>query len=68
MNAHHLALMCVDYEELSDNRVGGRSEAIRARVQMARTSGTSFGWVCDVDMGVAGICLFAFGSARLGLE
>ncbi len=56
----HLDVTRVDYEKLSDNRAGERSEAIRARVQAARERqarrfGGASALACNADMGVADV-------------
>jgi magnesium chelatase family protein len=56
----HLDVTRVDYEKLSDNRAGERSEAIRARVQVARERqacrfGGASALTCNADMGVADV-------------
>jgi len=61
----HIEVPRVDYDKLSDDRVGDSSESIRARVQAARdiqskrfSNNVSSDIVCNADMHVGGIPQF----------
>jgi magnesium chelatase family protein len=61
----HIEVPRVDYEKLSNDRLGETSDSIRARVQAARDIPTlrfseySSDIVCNADMRVGEICLGA---------
>ena len=61
----HIEVPRVDYEKLSDDRLGETSESIQKRVQVARdiqnkrfTNGEALDVVCNVDMRVGVIRQF----------